>query len=122
MIEIKIVFLYDRQVNDFHNRVLDIENYMKNTFKNKMNISFELEKSGGFDLYIILSDDIETIEKYQKKINNKKKLIIITQNKNIDYIIKCINITKNMYYLYSSNEYLVNRFKKVYESNLAKYN
>lgn len=90
--------------------------------KSKVHISVAKEHEVIYDLYVILSDDILMIQKYIKSIKNKDKIIIITQNKNIDHIIKCVNITKNMYYLYSSDEYLFNKFKRVYESNLAKYN
>lgn len=92
----------------------------------------DIKRNKKFDLYVIVSDDILKIEKYKELIfgksnknikeKNKNKLMIITQNKQIEHIIKCVNITKNMYYLYSSDEYLTNKFKLVYESNLAKYN
>lgn len=95
---------------------------MNNISKNKINVSFFIENKKEYDLYIILSDDISYIQKYEKCIKNKNKIVIITQNKNIDHIIRCVNITKNMYYLYSSDEYLLNKFDKIYESNLAKYN
>lgn len=127
MINIKIAFLYDRQKYRFHNRVNKIKKYINNIISKDKKLS-HLQNIADtkikYDLYVILSDDIKEVEKYINMINikDKNKIIIITKNKQIDHIIKCVNITRNMYYLYSSDEYLVKKIKYVYESTLAKYN
>ncbi len=127
MINIKIAFLYDRQIYRFHNRVDKIKNYINNIIRKDKKVSHLqtiTDTKIKYDLYVILSDDIYEIEKYINmiKIKDKNKIIIITKNKQIDHVIKCINITRNMYYLYSSDEYLVKKIKNIYESSLAKYN
>lgn len=124
--------MYDRQNEYFHKRVLEIKEYIYSNYKNNIKIFDEIQLNKKFDLYVILSDNIIEIKKHinsirdklnlKNKEKNKNKLVIITKNKQIDHIIKCVNITKNMYYLYSSNEYLINKFNTVYESNIAKYN
>lgn len=127
MISIKIAFLYDRQIYRFHNRVDKIKNYINSISSKDKKVSHLqtiTDTKIKYDLYVILSDDIYEIEKYINmiKIKDKNKIIIITKNKQIDHVIKCINITRNMYYLYSSDEYLVKKIKNIYESSLAKYN
>lgn len=127
MINIKIAFLYDRQIGRFHNRVNKIKKYINNISKKDEktpHLKTITDTKIKYDLYVILSDDIKEIEKYINtiKIKDKNKIIIITKNKQIDHIIKCVNITRNMYYLYSSDKYLLNKFLKVYKNNLAKYN
>ena len=67
-------------------------------------------KEKHYDLYVILSNSIIEVIKYKKGIKIENNLVILTSNKDIDHVIKCINITTNMHYLNISNEKLLQVF------------
>ncbi len=108
---IKIVFLYDRHQECFNRRVNDIVRFLEDVSNiKKLEIYYERKKEKHYDLYVILSNSIIEVIKYKKGIKIENNLVILTSNKDIDHVIKCINITTNMHYLNISNEKLLQVF------------
>ena len=68
-----------------------------------------------YDICIILSNEIDQINKYISKIKDLKKCIIVTSVLSTDHVLACINITDNLSYLNSPPNVILEKVIKVYE-------
>ena len=118
MKKIKIAFFYQESDQEIFNRVSELTKSFLLYHKN-INIIRNGELDKRYDLYVIASNQTKQVLEMRKKIKvkNKDKIIIITACKDIDHIIQCINITKNMYFLYSKNDFLISKIMNVYRNN-----
>ena len=121
--KINLIFFYDKENRVFQKRVKELKEYIEAKEELKQcRIYDRIRKNIKKDLYIIIADHISVIRYYidENRIRNHQKIVIITGNKDIYHIIECINITRNMYYLFSSNEYLMNKFLEADKKNKSK--
>lgn len=121
--KINLIFFYDKENRVFQKRIEELKEYIETKEELKQcRIYDQIRKNMKKDLYIMIADHISVIRHYidENKIRNYQKIIIITENKDIYHIIECINITRNMYYLFSSNEYLTNKFLEADKKNKSK--
>lgn len=75
----------------------------------------KINSNSKFDICIILSDEIEQINKYASKVKNFKKCIIITGNVNTNHVLACVSITDNLSYINSPPNIILEKIIEVYE-------
>ncbi|MEG2235430.1 MAG: hypothetical protein RR144_03210 [Clostridia bacterium] len=104
-----VIFVYKLDEKEYGELVKNIENKFKEyitelsvkiTVKDKLNIRNKA------DVYIIISSDIEEVQNYSKSIKDKSKILILTENLSSSYIIKSVEITKNICYLKNEIDYI----------------
>ncbi len=104
-----INFMYNSSNNCFFKLVCDIKNL------SKFNLVTTITKDTKIDMYVILSDDIEEIEKYVCNINNRKKpykLMIITSNTDTTFVLNCLEFTSYISYYKNDIEDLVKKIEE----------
>lgn len=52
-----------------------------------------------YDVYIVITNSINEILLCKRKIKNIRKVLILTGNTNVNFIIYCIEFTKNLLYI-----------------------
>ena len=103
----------ERVVNNVENCYDNIEE----SFSNK--IKFLKSKNGKtkVDVYLIISDKTEFIEKEFNKIKEKNKVMIVTQNFTPKHVIACLILTENLYSGKKEEKYILEKITNLYEKN-----
>lgn len=103
----------ERVVNNVENCYDNIEE----SFNNK--IKFLKSKNGKtkVDVYLIISDKTEFIEKEFNKIKEKNKVMIVTQNFTPKHVIACLILTENLYSGKKEEKYILEKITNLYEKN-----
>lgn len=116
-----IYFSYDKNNEEFENKVIDLKDYIKNNSDiYEMKILLKISQKTKCDMHIMLSNDIDEISKKFEKIKDSNKVIIITSNVETSHILKCIDFTSNLTYLGNKSEVILDRINKIYEENNKK--
>lgn len=111
-----ILFLYDKNNKKFFERVDILTDYIKkNSSIYEIKLLSRVTQKTNCDIYLVISDSIDEINKYFEKIKDKKKILLLTSNVEATHILNCINITKNITYLGNKCEIILDRISKLYE-------
>ncbi len=70
-----------------------------------------------FDIYVLIIDNIDEVFYYKNKIKDFNKILILTENTNVNFIMSCIDYTKNLLYLNTSINTIINKIKNMYFEN-----
>lgn len=70
-----------------------------------------------FDIYVLIIDNIDEVFYYKNKIKDFNKILILTENTNVNFIMSCIDYTKNLLYLNTSINIIINKIKNMYFEN-----
>lgn len=71
-----------------------------------------------FDIYVLIIDNIDEVFYYKNKIKDFNKVLILTENTNVNFIMSCIDYTKNLLYLNTSINTIINKIKNMcFENN-----
>lgn len=70
-----------------------------------------------FDIYVLIIDNIDEVFYYKNKIKDFNKVLILTENTNVNFIMSCIDYTKNLLYLNTSINIIINKIKNMYFEN-----
>lgn len=105
----KVNFLYNIKDKKIQKKFEELKKYEIEKVEIYSNLSFKTK----CELYVIISNEFAEVHEYLDKINNKGKIMIITENVSSDFVLFCIGYTKNMAYLFSSNEVIMDKIKKI---------
>lgn len=99
------------------NNVENCYDNIEESFNNK--IKFLKSKNGKtkVDVYLIISDKTEFIEKEFNKIKEKNKVMIVTQNFTPKHVIACLILTENLYSGKKEEKYILEKITNLYEKN-----
>lgn len=113
-----IFFEYNDNEKEFVNKINSIKSYIdENKDIYKMKVLSKVTSKSRCDLHIIVSNDLNEIYKYAKKIEDKSKVLIITSNIQAAHVLGCIDITLNITYLKNENENILKRISDICEKN-----
>lgn len=112
----KVNFLYKDEHESLKRKVEDLKKFKKEQ-ENEIEILENLTARSKCDLYVILSDQIEEIWYFGKRVKDKNKLLIITSNIDTSHILNCIEVTKHITYLNNTCRCILERLQKIYDEN-----
>jgi len=119
-----ILFIYNLEEKEFENISLKIEESIKNIMKDtiinivrKDSINYRFKP----DIYLILSDNHEEVDGYFRKIKDKNKSIVLTNNISSSNILSLIENTKNVCYMKNDIDILVRKIYNVYIESKENY-
>jgi hypothetical protein len=119
-----IFFIYNLENKEYENITLKIEEKMKNIVKDcVINITRKDKLNNRLkpDIYAILSDDYEEVDRYFENIKDTSKSIVLTNNISSSNILNLIKNTKNVCYMKNDIEILVRKIYNVYIESKEKY-
>ena len=95
--------MYNKRDIKYNDKILKLKETFKEFYKECKfkDLSLKLkEKYEKFDIYLIASDELYTIKNYVEKFNlkDKNKIIILTENIDVNHVLGCIDITSNLIY------------------------
>ena len=109
-------FKYDKLIKEI---IDNINNNLQKKGQAVASAQVGLNTRKKYDLYIVVTDDIDDFELICSKIKSKSKPILITQNLDEKYIRTVITLVADIIYIKSSIEIISNRLvniiKKSYE-------
>ncbi len=70
-----------------------------------------------YDIYMLIVNNIEELLQYNKMIKEANKVLILTKNTNANFIMSCINYTKNLLYLYVDISIILKKVISMYFEN-----
>lgn len=115
----KLAIIYE--VNSLKKEMFSIN--LKNTLikSKKENIVIDIYKSsdvisGKYDVYVLVLHSINELKNCQKKIKEKNKVIVLTDNTNAGFIISCVDYTKNLCYLKVEISTIFSKIHSVYQN------
>jgi len=113
----KIAIIYD--VNDIKKKKFSIK--LKDTLvKLNEGMSIHIYKSNDninyiYDVYILVVYNISELIKCQEKIKEANKVLVLTDNTNVKFIISCVNYTKNLCYLNVDITTILSKIHSIYQ-------
>ena len=101
----------------FFNKIYGISN----VFCKKIDIIDDLENLNiEYDIYVLITNTIYDVMLYKKKNKVYRKTLILTENTNSQFVILCINYTKNLMYFNLDFETIFQKINDIYKENLNK--
>ena len=100
-----------------------VENVEKYYSKNRddYDLSLKLLKDrktkAKIDEILILSDDINFIEENFYSFENKKRILIVTNNFDAKHVLACLLLTENLFSARKDESYIINKIFNVYKNN-----
>lgn len=120
----KIAIIYD--VNDIKKKKFSIN--LKETLikldKDKLNkedTTVDMYKSSEnitciYDVYILVVYNINELISVQEKIKEANKVLVLTDNTDVKFIIYCVNYTKNLCYLNVDITTILGKIYSIYQT------
>lgn len=117
-VNLNIYFEYNKDEIEFENKVNSIKKYIEeNVELYDIKILSRITSKSKYDVYVIISNDLNEIYKYCKKIKDKNKILVITSNIDSSHVLGCIDITFNLTYFKNDNEYILKRLNEIFNKN-----
>lgn len=69
------------------------------------------------DIYILIVNNMDEFIVYSKRIKEANKVLILTKNSNVNFIMSCVNYTKNLLYLYVNIDTILKKIIAIYSEN-----
>ena len=67
------------------------------------------------DLYVIFSDSSEQLKQSYEKFKKPKKVMVITENLTVEYVMLCVELTKYICYSKNNISDICSRIEATYE-------
>ncbi len=67
-----------------------------------------------YNVYVILSDDIDYILKISSKIDSRNRIVILTNNLSKKHILECIKITPNVCHIQNEIDRIARKILSIY--------
>lgn len=69
-------------------------------YVDKLDIISDIKKlQYKYDVYMLVTNSVNEVLLCKRKIKNRRKILILTENANVKFIMCCIDFTKNLLYL-----------------------
>lgn len=66
----------------------------------KLDIISDIKKlENEYDVYMLITNSIKEVLLCKRKIKKRRSILILTENANTQFIMRCIDFTKNLLYL-----------------------
>lgn len=89
----------------------DIENQI--SFRSgKYLLKTQLEK---FDVYVFVIYHLEILKQLKEKVKNGNQVVVVTENTDVNFILTCIDYTKNLIYLKSPVSRIVQKILSIHD-------
>lgn len=98
----------------------NVENLGHEYNKNKINFYYEKVSRLKIDIFLIISNDIDFIEKNFNTIKTKESILIITNNFEPKHILACLLLSENLFSMRKGEEYILSKMNYIYEQNKEK--
>lgn len=99
----KVVLMFNKDIINIQKKSLFILNKLKgcsNIEVETVESLLELKKiKSDFDVYVLITNSIKEVILCKRKIRNRRKILILTENANANFIMRSIDFTKNLLYL-----------------------
>ncbi len=118
-----IFFIYNLENKEYEEITLKLEEKIKSVMKDTIINILRLGKINNKlkpDIYAILSDDSDEVDRYFEKIKDTHKSIVLTNNISSSNILNLIKNTKNVCYMKNDIGILVRKIYNVYIENKEK--
>ncbi len=81
---------------------------------------YESERNfiGIYDVYILVIYNVDQLLKCQEKIKEYSKVLVLTDNTDVKFIITCVNYTKNLCYINVEIDTILKKINSIYQKNL----
>ena len=111
-----VYFMYDKNNEYIIEKIHKLKDFIENRYNTYgIKLLSRITQKTKCDIYVVISDNLEEITKYFEKVENKKKIILLTSKLEDSHILNCINITKNISFLGNKCEVIVDRVISLYE-------
>lgn len=70
-----------------------------------------------YDVYILITNTIDEVWLCKRKIKNKRKILILTENSSSKFIMCCIEVTKNLLYFKVEFDDILQKIYSIYAEN-----
>lgn len=106
--------------SDLNDLVDNLEKYyLKNQGNYDLNLRFleDRKTKAKIDEILIISNDINFIEENFYSFENKKRILIITNNFDAKHVLACLLLTENLFSAKKDEVYIINKIFDVYKNN-----
>lgn len=115
----KLCFVYDKENDKYDKLANEIDNYLKEN-DSKLKVSNLLDENINIsktknDFYVIFSDSATELKETYEKLKRPKKVMLITENLTVEYVMVCVDLTKHICYSKNSIIDICSRIESAYE-------
>lgn len=113
-----VLIIKDENDDEIKKYVDSVEDISKEIYGDKIKFYLEKISKTKIDIYVIISNDIEFIEKNFDSIKSKNSILIVTNKFEPKHILSCLLLSENLFSMRKGGEYILDKIDYVY--NLTK--